>query len=499
MDRRQFLRVGAGTVAAKTILSQHPGATTRLIAAETRPPLMPSVLSTFTADDHRRRLQNIKACESGIRKCMRKHLVTGYLPGQCIYNLCEYPSLEPWQPNDYDEQELDRLRNHGIGLIQLHNEWADWLGLFGGNHFVPQNPAGFRRFVDMVHKRGMKLIAYISTAYFSRRDPAFCEPWSRRQTWRGAYFDLAVCSAASAGWRAYLLPQLVRLLDDYGIDGLYNDRDIARNDRPPTADEVRPFAEGAADEAVTADLLAMIYAEVKRRGGIVKLHTGGATGPQTNLPVYDYLWVGELVRKVDDLRNATKNLTPYVVPCLDFATGTKVEREEELYLHAVPYMQFPLLMAGRPFTGERGFVPGIKYYSEYRNLRQIREHYQAHPEGPHGYGWWDSVPGRPEARPAHARWLRRYLPMVEEGTWAYLDIGDSDMFAGPLPTDVVASAFANRELHLVLANYGRQPAEIVTSRMFVPSAEPASAPGNRWSLEGRSLRILRAVVSHETA
>ncbi|MBU4400326.1 MAG: hypothetical protein KKE86_13455, partial [Planctomycetes bacterium] len=264
-------------------------------------------------------------------------------------------------------------------------------------------------------------------------------------------------------------------------------------DRPPTSDEVRPFKEGPTDEAVTADLFALIYAEVKRRGGIVKVHSGGANAPPTKLPVYDYLWVGELVGDVDGLREAVKNHAPYVVPCIDRCWGPKVEREEELYLQAVPYMQFPLLMAGRPLTGERGFVPGVHYYTNnYRELRQTWEYYKAHPEGPHRYGWWDSVPaGRPEARPTHARWLKQYLPMVEEGTWAYLDISDSDLFAQPLPKDVVASAFANRDMYLVLANYGRVPAEIVTSGEYVLAADPKSAPKSRWNLEGRSLYILQ--------
>ncbi len=44
----------------------------------------------------------------------------------------------------------------------------------------------------------------------------------------------------------------------------------------------------------------------------------------------------------------------------------------------------------------------------------------------------DSVPGRAETRPAHARWLKRYLPLVEEETWAWLEIGQSDLFAAPL-------------------------------------------------------------------
>jgi len=45
---------------------------------------------TFPSEDHRRRLENIAACECGIRKCLRKHLITGYIQGQVSHNLGEY-------------------------------------------------------------------------------------------------------------------------------------------------------------------------------------------------------------------------------------------------------------------------------------------------------------------------------------------------------------------------------------------------------------------------
>ena len=94
-------------------------------------------------------------------------------------------------------------------------------------------------------------------------------------------------------------------------------------------------------------------------------------------------------------------------------------------------------------------------------------------------------------RPAHARWLKRYLPLVEDGTWAYLEIADSDLFARPLPQDCVASAFANRDLHLVLANYGQSPQQIETADAYVPEDDPTAAPAKQWPLAKRSLRILR--------
>ena len=238
----------------------------------------------------------------------------------------------------------------------------------------------------------------------------------------------------------------------------------------------------------------MIYAEVKRRGGIVKVHGGGAGRPQTDLKVYDYLWIGEGSNNGSRLREATKHHPPYVVPCLDMSRG-KIDREEDLYLDTIPYLQFPLLLAGRPFTGQRATVPGVAYPPPEKchwthHARAIWKFYQEHPEGPYSYGWWDSVPGRPEAPSLHALWLRRYLPLVEEGTWAWLGIGASDLFAQPLPADVTASAFANRRAYLVLANYGRTPVEIATTSAYVSVTEGPAPSTNRWRLETRSLQIL---------
>lgn len=499
MNRREFFK--AGTHA--TLLGAAASTGASAIAASDTPKAntaAPAVLGRYTAEDHRRRLQNIALGERGIRACMRKHLITDYLPGHCVYNLGEYPARKPWNPDDWDERELDKLRDHGIRLIQLHEEWNDSQRLYGADKYSPVNPAGFRRFVEMVHRRGMKLIVYVSTGFFQRTDPDFREEWARQQDLVEIYFRYARCSPASPGWRAYLLPKLVRILDDYGVDGLYNDAGYAKlwnNRQPPTPDEVLAFNESLTSDGAVCDLLALIYAEVKRRGGLVKLHISGANKPQTDLKVYDYLWVGEGGRNGDKLREATKNHPPYVAPCLDMSRA-QVDSEDELYLHAIPYLQFPVLLAGRPFTGERAQMPGIHYPPEEkcfwtRHLRAMGKHYREHPEGPHSYGWWDSCPGRPEARPTHARWLRQFQPMVEEGTWAWLEIGDSDLFAQPLPKDVVASAFANREFHLVLANYGRVPVEIKTTASYIPVAEPSPAAARLWKLDARSLRILRRV------
>jgi hypothetical protein len=293
---------------------------------------------------------------------------------------------------------------------------------------------------------------------------------------------------------------LPRILDDFGLDGIYIDGGYVQNFRKritkPAKDEVPAFEETPQYDGAFTDLLALMYAEVKRRGGIFKLHVDAADQPRTGgMRVYDYLWVGEGVGNADALREATKDYPPYVVPCIDM-TFAKVANEDEPFLHAIPYMQFPVLQAGRPFTGERGMIPGVDYPPEDRDfwVRRCKEawkHYQAHPNGPYTYGGWDAVPQRPETRPTHARWLAQYRPMVEEGTWAWLEIGASSLFARPLPKDVVASVFANRQMWLVLANYGQTDVEIETADAFVPAANASSAPAKKWQLGKRSVVILR--------
>ena len=103
----------------------------------------------------------------------------------------------------------------------------------------------------------------------------------------------------------------MRILDDYGVDGLYNDAGYFTSAvkarfpessplKAPAEDEISCFEETPQYNGALTDLLALIYAEVKRRGGIFKLHVDGALEPQTGgQKVYDYLWVGEGVNNAD--------------------------------------------------------------------------------------------------------------------------------------------------------------------------------------------------------
>ena len=104
MQRRDFFRSGAqaALAGAAAAASVRPVSAAVSDAEKPRPP---SILKSYTAEDHRRRLRNIGVCGRGIRSSMRKHLVTDYLPGQCCYNLGEYPCRKPWDPGEYDERE----------------------------------------------------------------------------------------------------------------------------------------------------------------------------------------------------------------------------------------------------------------------------------------------------------------------------------------------------------------------------------------------------------
>ena len=80
--------------------------------------------------------------------------------------------------------------------------------------------------------------------------------------------------------------------------------------------------------------------------------------------------------------------------------------------------------------------------------------------------------------------------LVEEGTWAWLEVSDSDLFKEPLSPEVVASVFANRHVYLVLANYGNVPVEVVTDAKYTSLSVPDGEYRDRWLLKARTLAIL---------
>ena len=260
----------------------------------------------------------------------------------------------------------------------------------------------------------MKLLVYASTGFLQRTDPDFQREWAREgDNCVVGYWNMAVarrpapvgertcCLGWSASWTSTVWTASTST-------GGYV-ANAAKTLHTPADDEVLAFEETPENDGAFTDLLAVIYAEVKRRGGILKVHRRRRRATASGgLKVYDYLWVGEGVGQGDELREAVKNHPPYVVPCID-QCWAQVTDEDELYLHAIPYMQFPVLLAGRPFTGRAGPDPGRRVPAGGEGFLDAAlprgwKPYQEHPDGPHSYGGWDRFPGS-RRDSAHARTL----------------------------------------------------------------------------------------------
>jgi hypothetical protein len=138
MKRREFLKFGAGATALGISVGEPvQSASVKVSVQESAP----AVLASYTGAEHRKRLENIARSQQAIRGCLRKHLIGSYLPGHCCYNLGEYPARKIWNPDEWDERELDALHSQGIRLIQVHEEWNDSQRLFGGHKLTGRNAA----------------------------------------------------------------------------------------------------------------------------------------------------------------------------------------------------------------------------------------------------------------------------------------------------------------------------------------------------------------------
>ena len=236
MDRRGFLRCGAFATAASA-----QAATAQTVATATA-----AVSSTNAAHSpgrpadvlvRIRRRSSPPPAEYGILprawELPAEHLVTDYLPGQCCYNLGEYPGRKPWDPDDWDEQELDALRDQGIRLIQVHEEWNDSQRLFGAHKLGCGQSGRLSPLRGHGPPPGHEADRLRLQRLLRADRPRLPRRMGRPGDLVEIYFRYAHCSPASPGWRAYFLPRLVRILDEYGVDGIYNDLGLRAAGRSP--------------------------------------------------------------------------------------------------------------------------------------------------------------------------------------------------------------------------------------------------------------------------
>ncbi len=412
-------------------------------------------MKIYTLEEHRRRIDNINSAEKGNKKYLRRTRVRDYIPGQAIYNLGDYPKPFSIAPTEYDEEKLKSLAENGIGLVQIHEEWNDPIRHFGADKYNSHDPEGLKKFIELAHKYGIKVIGYVSSGFLHEFDPDFTEAFCHTEVRcvDGMFFRYRRCSAGSAEWRNYILPRTVAALDKYGFDGIYNDAGMESTYKR----DGRLHRDGIGEyDPEYEDMLSLIYQEIKRRGGVYKLHCDYNNPAPCLDKVYDYLWIGEGI--TDEAVGAGKTYPDFVVPCLD---KVRLDMDPEYYYATViPFMQFPLLTTvGRPIMGGAIDVdvpmyskPGVEHGVEYFHHQKIAAYMKDHPNGPYVYSLWSSIPDDPEDYPRHCKYLSLYRPMVEDGSVAYIELRECEDILSDIPERVFASMFVNDEKYIVMSN-----------------------------------------------
>ncbi|MBR7181923.1 MAG: hypothetical protein IKD28_03980, partial [Clostridia bacterium] len=422
-------------------------------------------MKQLTLAEHRARIDNINAAERSCKKYYSRKRIHDYLPGQTIYNLGDYPARFSIAPTDYDRELIADLARNGVELIQIHEEWNDSIRHLGADKFTCHDPKGMEGFIDLCHENGIKIIPYVSTGYFHWHDPDFRDEFIRydyRLT--QSYYDYQHCYAGSPAWREYLLPRTVAVLDRYDFDGIYND--IGRDGSKDY--DWAAIAQGAMVEQEydpeLEDLLSAIYGEVKRRGGIYKVHADYNFAPPVKDRVYDYLWIGEGVKNAQI--GIGKEHPDYVVPCPDFSRNVEGGLEFH-FAKTIPFLQFPLLARGRPRNG-KCIDEDITYYGGafLDFFRRTKEYAETHPNGPHIYSEWSAIPPIANEYPLWCKYLALYKPMVTENSVAYIELRECTDILSPLPDAVYASMFVNEKRYLVVSNFTGSPYELKLSEVW---------------------------------
>ena len=113
MDRRAFFKTGVAAAAAGAAVSLPTRST---LAADT-PGVRggaPAILQDFTAEDHRRRLTNIGICtqtDPHVHAQAPDHQLSARRSASTTW--ASIPAASRGSPGEYDEQELDRLKDAG--------------------------------------------------------------------------------------------------------------------------------------------------------------------------------------------------------------------------------------------------------------------------------------------------------------------------------------------------------------------------------------------------
>ena len=451
------------------------------------------------------------------QSCFQRQRIYDYKPGCVCYRFGHYPTRNPYYPTGADWELLDMYRENGVEMLIVFEEWSDISGYFGKQPTQPINKEGFRRFIVESHRRGLKVLPYISPGYMEVRHPSYRPEWSR-----GAghlvevYQDLDKLCPGSPGHRVQFFCSVERLMDSYDLDGFYWDGGLGLG-RPgcsnPKHDNHIHFAELATDEATDVDhltddvvkgklneafcalwneFLCEIYVRVKNRDGIVVAHIGSDTPSPFQDKCWDYQLLGEGIGDVLVSVEKTKYYDPYVIRNQDWSRLITNWKEGDFtpqlelvpgivdlsMATSVPYLQFPWLYGGcRGKEEDQTTIPGVQWKQEWDHWTEWRKALQK--------------AGRPFlttgiVRDRYFEYLRIYRQMTKPNTIAYIEVKaiEEERFPGTEGSRRV-SVFVNDSLWVAIGHLGTEPQKVLV-RPLQDNDE-----GETITLSPKTLTVLR--------
>lgn len=418
-----------------------------------------------------RRLDNLRLAWRSIDvdRCLKVVRVRDYPQGFVHYNCGQYPSRQVYTPDEKDWGLLEEYGKNGVDALILW-KWSDFAGIEGKDILTARNPNGLKRFIEVAHENGIKVLPYTSTSWFDVRDPQYRPEWGRGYRLDEMYYRLERCCPGSPSWRAFYLEKIEGLFEQFGIDGLYNDSGFGLHEggcKSQANDHVH-LGTGEDMEAfafLCGDLQEESYTLVKRHNGLFVIFCE----LDWLLPFgkcWDYLLVGEGIRDLRASAEKTKHYPEFVLRYPDWSRLITDEADPKwvpqmdrlheienlMYACTIPYMQFTAMWGGRGgLFGDQedvSTIPGVEWLSEEED----------------GWTRWGKRLQELKANgmkpPAldKQRWYKLlgiYKQMTKDGSVVFMEAkGRCDFVSASLPENVVASIFVNDGLYLAVSNLG---------------------------------------------
>lgn len=422
----------------------------------------------MTEATERKRLENLRQVRRSIDadQCLKVIRVRNYPQGFVHYQYGHYPSREIYTPDEKDWQLLEEYGKNGVDTLVLWG-WQDFAGIEGKGVTTARDPEGLKRFVEVAHVNGLKVLPYTSTSWCDIRDSVYRPEWGRGYRLDEVYYRFERCCPGSPSWRAHHLEKVEGLFQQFGIDGVYNDSGFALHKGGCKSRDGGHVHLGAGEDTealavLCEDFQAELYALIKRHNGLhVFFYEMDWMPPFAKY--WDYLLVGEGVR---DLRASVDKTKRYPGRVLRYPDWSRLITDEadpkwvpdmdrvpeiENLMHActIPYMQFTALHGGFHGQEEDVFtIPGVEWI----------------PEEQDGWSRWgkrmQELKARGQRPPAldKQRWYKLlgiYKQMTKEGSVVFMEAKGRNEFVGaPLPKKVVASIFVNDGLYIAFSNLG---------------------------------------------